>query len=196
MIYGVVDVLVTEYFQCNSRKIIFCYRKYFGGKVSIFSRAIQFLSKFGYNNAKMRYALIITITCLLFVSCKKDNSTPATLTYKSVSTTVLFTGQQMVFTLGFTDPSASIDSIFMQCVIPDCANSCFRDSDALPPLTLVPGQSGDITITYGYANTAVYHKLKDPQCLINDTGYFRFELKNAAGRLSDTVNSPTIVIVK
>jgi hypothetical protein len=101
----------------------------------------------------------------------------------------------MVFTLGFTDPSASIDSIFMQCVIPNCPNSCFRDSDALPALTLVPGQSGDITITYGY-NTTGFHQVKNPQCFTNDTGYFRFELKNTAGRLSDTVNSPTIVIVK
>jgi hypothetical protein len=143
----------------------------------------------------MRYALIITITCLLFVSCKKDASTPPTLTFESVSSNVLLAGQETVFTLGFTDPTATADSIFIQCVIPSCANSCFRDSDALPAFTIAPGQSGEVSIRYGY-NTTVFHQVKDPQCATNDTGYFRFELKNQAGSVSDTVNSSTIVIVK
>jgi hypothetical protein len=145
----------------------------------------------------MRYALIITITCLFFVSCKKDSSAGPQLTFKSVNTTVLNNGDVIKFTLSFKDPSGGgADSILIKEVVPNCPASNFSDTLPMPAFSAYKGESGDITfpITYNPSGSYDYY-ITGPHCGVNDTAYFRFVLKDNAGHASDTVNSPNIVIV-
>ena len=90
--------------------------------------------------------------------------------------------------MSFTDAEGDLtDSIFVQEVVPDCANS---NRDALYPLPAFPttkNQKGDINVTFGYNDVS-------PQCQKNDTAVFRFVLRDKAHHASDTVSSPPVIL--
>ncbi len=130
---------------------------------------------------------------MFFVGCKKDNASKPQLTFKSVNTNVVYINQSLQITFGFTDPAGSADSLLVQYIVPDCAQSSVDYGLAIPSYPSTTGETGDILATFGY-NTGT-NQLEFPQCSTNDTGYFRFVLKDKEGHTSDTVNTPTIVVI-
>ncbi|UAY52900.1 hypothetical protein [Ferruginibacter albus] len=148
----------------------------------------------------MRYIFLITLFCLFLISCSKDSSQQKpTLTFESVNTTVLERGQYIQFTLGFTDPTGQFKSdsaIYVRKVVPQCPeDSVLKDWLPLPAFNASGNTKGDILVTYAYGTGTQYLPIAEPKCGGNDTCFFQFVLQNAAGNMSDTVKSPTIVIV-
>jgi hypothetical protein len=144
----------------------------------------------------MRYTIIFSILLFILVTgCKKNkfSSTPS-LKFKSVNTTELRNQQLVEFTMTFTDAEGDLtDSIFVQEVVPGCANSNIQGLFPLPAFPTSKDQKGDIKVTFGY-NVNGYTSVS-PQCPPqNDTATFRFALKDQAQHVSDTVSSPVIII--
>ena len=145
----------------------------------------------------MRYRLLFGSIIFLIIGCNKDKFTIAPqLKFKSVNSNKIDIGNVLQMTLSFTDREGDTDSLFIQKITPSCIASNYRDSFQLPvDLPKVKDQQGDIVVAYGY-RVANYAPIKEPQCLFNDTCYFRFVLQDIAGHKSDTINSPSIVIIK
>ncbi|MEO8820809.1 MAG: hypothetical protein ABI267_02735 [Ginsengibacter sp.] len=139
----------------------------------------------------MRYAVLFSIILfVIFSSCKKDkfDSKPS-LTFKSVNTKVLTNGQQIQFTLSFTDGEGDLaGSMYIEKYEPTCVGSSFAETDSIPAFPTSKNEKGDFLVTYPYVNIA-------PQCQRNDTAIFRFAIKDKANHVSDTVSSPPIVII-
>lgn len=159
------------------------------------------LYKFEVKVKQMKIKLLIVpaaVFCL--AACTKDKfDTKPQLEFKSVNTTVLNQNQLLEFTLHYTDREGDIANtrFFIQKVTQNCEGSNFTDSSNYTPE--VPVQSngeGDVLIQYFYGSSFDYPILNGPQCATNDTCVFRFVLKDAQNNISDTVTSPTIVIIK
>lgn len=143
----------------------------------------------------MRYPILFSIFLFaILTGCNKEKygSTP-TLTFKSVNTTELRTGQVLQFTLSFTDAEGDLtSSILTQKIVPGCALSSFSQIDSLPSFPTTKNVDGDIILTFGF-NAEPYKNIS-PQCQKNDTAVFRFALKDKANHVSDTVSSPPIIL--
>ena len=124
----------------------------------------------------MRNTILFSIFLFAILSgCskKKYGSTP-TLKFKSVNTTNLATGQLLQFTLSFTDAEGDLtDSIYVEEIAPNCANSSFATQYSLPSFPASKNQAGDILVTFGYNAGSAYTNIA-PQCQKNDTAVFRF----------------------
>ncbi len=145
----------------------------------------------------MRNYLIITIALFLISGCGKTKFEPTpTLTFKSVNTTDLHREQLIRFTLSFTDKEGDIsDSIFVQKVVPNCPATSFEQYFPMPSVPEAGDMKGEITFTLGYnMSGSGYYDVLGPQCNMNDTATFRFALKDKKGHVSDTVNSPKVII--
>ena len=145
----------------------------------------------------MRYTILISISLiLLFAGCKKDKfSTAPSLKFKSVNTTELRNQQLIRFSLSFTDAEGDLSdssNIFVQELVPGCANSNFDTQLKLPAFPTSKNQKGDLDITLGY-NVTGYTGIS-PKCQRNDTAVFRFVLRDNAHNASDTVSSPSIIL--
>ncbi len=146
----------------------------------------------------MRYPILISIFLFAFLpACKKDKfQTTPSLKFKSVNTTTLHAGQQIQFTLSFTDAEGDLtDSVFVQKIVPNCTASSFQDTYKVPPFPTSKNQKGDLTVTFGYNSSDPTLADISPQCMKNDTAVFRFALTDAAMHTSDTVSSPIIILV-
>jgi len=139
----------------------------------------------------MRYTILFSIFLFAeLTGCNKDKfgSTP-TLKFKSVNTTVLTNGQQLEFTLSFTDGSGNLaSSMYVEELVPTCPASSFNEMDSIPTFPSSKNQKGDLVVTYPYENIS-------PKCQQNDTAVFRFAISNKANHTSDTVSSPPIIII-
>jgi len=143
----------------------------------------------------MRYTILFSIFLFAILpGCNKEKfGTTPTLTFKSVNTTELHTGQLLQFTLSFTDAEGDLtDSIITQKIVPYCTGSTFSQFYALPGFPTTKNQAGDIIVTFGY-NADPYTNIS-PKCQKNDTAIFKFALKDKAQHISDTVSSPTIIL--
>ncbi len=146
----------------------------------------------------MRYPILISIFFFtMFTACKKDKfSTTPSLKFKSVNTTTLRTGQQIQFTLSFTDAEGDLtNKVYVDEIVPNCPASNKPDSYQVPPFPTTKNQKGDITVTFGYNSSNPGLSNISPQCQRNDTAVFRFALTDAAMHTSDTVSSPPIILV-
>jgi hypothetical protein len=143
----------------------------------------------------MRYTVLFSILLFFILAgCKKDSfkTTPG-LSFTKVNTTELLNGQNIQFTLSFTDAEGDIvDSIFVEKIVADCPGSSFDQLYPIPDFPTTKDQKGDIVITFGY-NTGFPQV--NPQCGRTETAIFRFALNDAAGNTSDTISSPPITIV-
>lgn len=139
----------------------------------------------------MRYTILISIFVLFLFSCKKSKySTTPQLKYKSVNTNKLTKGQNLVFTLSFTDAEGDLtDKIIYQEVVKNCTASNFTDSsNYLPQFPSGKNQAGDIVLTLRYIDV-------NPHCPPkNDTAVFKFVLRDKAQNKSDTAVSEQIII--
>jgi len=139
----------------------------------------------------MRNTILFSIFILLLVSCKKDKfTTVPQLKYESVNTKELRRGQDLRFTLSFTDAEGDLtDKIIYRKVVRGCVNSNFVDSsNSIPSFPAGKNQAGEIIVTLRYIDVS-------PQCAPkNDTATFKFVLKDQAQNRSDTATSDPIII--
>lgn len=144
----------------------------------------------------MRNTILFSILLLAILSgCKKDKykSTPS-LTFKSVSSTLVPKGSIVKFTLTFTDAEGDVSgSVYIEKNEPTCSLSSFTEWDSIPSFPTTKNQKGDIVLTFGN-NAGTSLEDISPQCQRNDTAVFRFALKDKANHVSDTVSSPPIII--
>lgn len=139
----------------------------------------------------MRYTILFSIFLFAILpGCNKDKfGSKPVLKFKSVNTRVLTTGQQLEFTLSFTDGTGNLSgSMYVEENVPTCPTSSFSEMDSIPKFPTSKNQKGDLVVTYPYENIA-------PKCQQNDTAVFRFAISNKENHTSDTVSSPPIIII-
>ena len=148
----------------------------------------------------MRHLVLPAIFVLLiFISCKKEKfNTIPSLKFSSASTTELIPGQLLKLTLSFTDKEGDVsDTIYVIKEVPNCPLSGFTQSYAVPDFPFSKDQKGDISVLFGYNySDPGIPDVKPPKCMMNDTAYFKFVLKDKQNHISDTAVSPAIIIYK
>ena len=152
----------------------------------------------------MKLRLITTIFFISLYSCNKIGFTTAPqLKFESVNTTFLSKGENLIFTLAFSDKEGDLaDSLpTVMWVEKKIISSCIADTSLgyYPSAFFFDQQfvSGTIDVRYTYGTNGPYPIVGDPSCPdVNDTCIYRFVLKDRAGNTSDTVESPIVVIKK
>lgn len=148
---------------------------------------------------KYHRILLFLLTGLLVNSCSKDKfQTKPKLTFKSASTERLTAGSTIQFNIRFTDAEGDIqDSIWVQKVTKNCANSNFSGRYKIPTFTATKNLEGEFEICFGYGINLGCPSIREPQCIgQNDTCVFRFWARDLAGNVSDTISSSTVIIVR
>ena len=139
----------------------------------------------------MRNTVLFSIFILFLIACNKNKyTTEPQLKYKSVNKKKLNRGEDLVFTLGFTDAEGDLTGkLTYQEVAKNCPASNFIDSSfSIPPFPSGKDQAGDILVTLRYIDI-------NPHCAPrNDTAIFKFVVKDKAGHKSDTAVSDQIII--
>ncbi|MEO8765649.1 MAG: hypothetical protein ABI416_15220 [Ginsengibacter sp.] len=146
----------------------------------------------------MRYTSLFSIPLLIFfTACNKDKfSTTPSLKYESENTRVVQSGQQLRFTLSFTDAEGDLtDSLILNKEVGNCPASSGVQLYPLPLFPTTKNQKGEIVVTLFY-NVGGINTIGSPQCQPqNDTVVYKFVLKDKAQHYSDTASSPSIVII-
>ena len=152
----------------------------------------------------MRSLLYVAALLTLSIACNKDKlETTPSLKLKSVNSSVIPVGGNLIVQLDFTDKEGDIsDTIFVkkirmnQIVVPT-----IRDSFELQVPAFPDRSRGIIELELKYQN----HLLSainppssggSPPNLHDDTLVFKFVLRDKAKHLSDTVTTGQIVIVR
>jgi len=143
--------------------------------------------------------LFSTVIVLYLIACSKDKfATTPHLEFKSINSSVIAPGQQLIITLRYTDREGDIQNyLYIERNVPNCLQDSIRDAEAIP--SDVPPKSnaeGDILIRFSYPPDQSYPLIGDPTCAGNDTCFYRFALADKAGNVSDTISTPPIVILK
>ena len=147
----------------------------------------------------------LLIPCLIFTilaGCSKDKyTTKPIITFKSVNTNTLDVGGLLEITLDYTDKEGDINNqLYVEKKTRNCGASDFSQMYPLP--TDIPSyKKGEVIVTFAYSPNAGYPVIKSPQCgsatnLINDSCIFRFVLTDKANNVSDTIQTPEIVVIK
>ncbi|MEO7961270.1 MAG: hypothetical protein ABIR19_06980 [Ginsengibacter sp.] len=143
----------------------------------------------------MRYPVLISLLFIfVFSSCKKDkfNTIPA-LKFESVNTRDLYPGEQLQFTLSFTDAEGDVsNNVYIEEIAPGCAQSSFKDTYTVPDFPSTKNQKGEMKVIFGYNISGLSNI--SPKCMRNDTAIFRFALQDKAMNVSDTIDSPPIIL--
>lgn len=145
----------------------------------------------------MRYTLLILIFSLGFSACTKDKfDTTPQIKINNVNTTELHPGQILRFTIKYTDKEGDLqDSIYVQQFSANCPNTFFEQVYPLPAFPTTGNAEGEMEVSLGY-RVQNYPSLREPQCDVTDTCYFRFMLKDEAQNRSDTITSEPIYLFK
>lgn len=147
---------------------------------------------------KVKLLIIALIMTVGFITCTKNsyNTTPA-LKFVSVNSTVFPRFSVVNFKLQCTDKEGDVvDTIWIQRIskISACGINNFIDSFEIPDFFPPKNVKADFDFTYNYASV-------NPPNLQgcseqDDTCYFRFWMHDKAQHVSDTVQSPDIVLLK
>lgn len=149
----------------------------------------------------MKTKLLIAIaTVLSFIACNKDNlTTRPKLKFESVNATTFTGQQQIVFTLSATDKEGDLkDTLWIQRRSLVCPS---QRSDSgigyiLPDFPTNNGLDSKFIITYQYKGATPPPPNIDGCIGQDDSSYFRFWIKDQKNNISDTVQSPVIVLLK
>lgn len=147
--------------------------------------------------------LIVTLIIFGFITCSKDsyNTTPE-LKFLSVNTTVVPQQSVLSFDLQCTDKEGDVvDTIWVQRIskVIGCEALSRTDSFAIPNFDPPKNVKAEFVFTYNYASS---NPPNLGACTIGnnesatDTSYFRFWMRDEAHHVSDTVQSPDIVLLK
>jgi len=138
--------------------------------------------------------VIIAILAVVIVACKKDQyTTNPQLSIKSIDKTVAPSRDSILFTLNFTDKEGDIkDTVFLQKKSKSCSDPGYDDPIRYP-------MPDDIQETRNMKGEIEIKLVPLPICADApnrpDTCVFRFWMHDRAGNVSDTVVTPTIVIL-
>ncbi|MBA4198727.1 MAG: hypothetical protein C0459_14355 [Chitinophaga sp.] len=147
--------------------------------------------------------LIVAVIMFAISACKKDQFTSKPqLSFKSINTTTISSGDILNFNITFTDAEGDIqDTLWIQKVSKTCPNipgSGFTQKYKVPDFPAVKNLKGyfDLSFIYG-SNAALPTAISITGCgSKNDSSYFRFVLKDKAQNVSDTLVSPVITLLK
>lgn len=143
----------------------------------------------------MRYPLILTLVAsLILTSCSKDKfNTKPSIKLESVNTTNLHAGEQLQFTISFTDKEGDVsNTMYVEKIEPTCPGSSFKQDYVVPEFPATKNQKGEITVTFGYNISGLSNI--SPKCMRNDTAVFRFALTDKGMNVSDTIESQPIIL--
>ena len=155
--------------------------------------------KFGTNYKEMKIklpaAILIVLGC---VTCSKDTyNTKPTLKFESVNGGVFAQPSVISFTLQCTDKEGDlVDTIWVQRIskVAACNTLSRIDSFQIPDFNPPKHVKADFNFTYNYGT--IFPPNLGACSLNDDTSYFRFWLHDKAQHVSDTVQSPDIVLLK
>ena len=146
----------------------------------------------------MRYTILFSIILLILsAGCGKNKfSTTPSLKYVSENTRVVQSGEEIRFTLSFTDKEGDLtDSLILSKEVVNCPAGNAVQLYPLPVFPTTKDQKGEIVVTLLY-NVNGVNTIGSPQCQAqNDTSLFKFVLKDKAQHYSDTASSPSIIII-
>jgi hypothetical protein len=143
----------------------------------------------------MKQFLLVVIAALTIIACGKDTfQSKPQLFLKSVSSTTIPVGGDLQIYLRLTDKEGDFkDTLWVKKVTTRCPNSNFSDSILYRIPGDVPKKSnfdGEIKLSFSYAIEL------QPRCTRPDTAVFSFWMKDDKGNQSDTVRTPSIIILK
>lgn len=142
----------------------------------------------------MRYTVLIVAISLIFLGCKKNNSSRPSLTFKSVNNTTVQDGGLLIFTLDFKNIQPSVqDSLVVQELVP-CPLSQFSQSYGLPVFSAANNQGGIITVSFINNLSGTDYPILGAKCDSDDVCNFQFVLIDKNQNKSDSILSPTITI--
>lgn len=159
-------------------------------------------------NSKIILGCLLTV---LVAACSKDKfATRPKLTFKSVNTTTVSQGQDLIFKLEYTDkegdvyghafdqdnPSYLDSLVVVERTSKNCEESHSLSYYTMPEIPEIKDTKGQLEVAYSYSLNGAYPILTGSPCQgKNDSCIFRFVLKDRARNISDTVSSPLIVIL-
>ncbi len=148
----------------------------------------------------MKYLILLAAISITTLACNKDKfNTKPTLTFKSVNTKTVITNSELIFDLNVTDAEGDLsDTIFIMRKVRNCPQSNRFEKYKLPIFPTKTNLNVNLLVGYAYNSPASsYLPLGAPACANkNDSCIYRFVIKDKAGNLSDTVNSPEFVILR
>ena len=148
----------------------------------------------------MRTKILYTLLVLFFfAACTKDKfTTKPQLKFVKFNKDIIRPGELLQITLQVTDKEGDIqDSIFVEKVEPKCPGSNFKTKYKMPTFTNIKDLNGEIQICYGYGINLGCPIMPGPFCPNrNDTAVFRFYIRDVAGNISDTLTTPSVIIVR
>jgi hypothetical protein len=160
------------------------------------------LFKFETNYKEMKIKLLLAVLLLIgCVTCSKDTyNTVPSLKFLEVNGTVFsrVPASTVIFKLEFTDKEGDIsDTVWMERV--SLVSACQYLNDTLsypiPDIGQPHNAKGEFDFTFDYPPVDVSPNLSG--CTQHDdTCYFRFWMHDQAGHVSDTVQSPNIVLLQ
>ncbi len=157
------------------------------------------LYRFEINYKEMKIKLSIAVLIMLgCITCTKDtyNTTP-TLKFESVNGSVFAQPSVVTFKLECTDKEGDVvDTIWVQRVskVTACGSLSNIDSFPIPDFNPPKNVKAEFDFTYNYGS--IYPPNLAPCSMADDTSYFRFWMHDKAQHVSDTVQSPDIVLLK
>lgn len=143
--------------------------------------------------------LIVALILTGITACKKSQyTTSPQLTFKSVNATTISRGQLLSFKIDVTDKEGDIqDTIWIQKISYTCPDQgSYLSPQAVPKFTPIRDLKGEFDITYLYGGINQGYPTVSGCSQKNDSCYFRFWLKDKAQNVSDTISSPTILLLK
>ncbi len=151
----------------------------------------------------MKLPLLIGIIaiCALMATCSKDKyTTKPQLELKSVNGNQFPTNADIQFQFIVTDKQGDIQNkLWVQKISLVCSDSTSRVPTpyAVPDFTGSKNLKVDLDVNYIYGtNDGRYPGIFRCAAQRDDSLYFRFWLEDKAGNVSDTITSPTIVLLK
>ncbi len=142
--------------------------------------------------------LIVLIGIIIITACNKDKYTDAPqISLKSVNTTVLYPNNVLTFDITVTDKQGDVqDTIWVQKITANCSLSDFTQSYPVPYFNPTKNFKGVFELSYAYGIGTNYPPIKEPSCFRqNDTCVFKFWMKDLANHQSDTITTPTIILI-
>jgi len=145
---------------------------------------------------KAKIVLLFTMAIIVLSCNKKDFGTNPGLTFVSVNQTKFNVGDNVVFTLNFTQQTGSLDTLFIK----RSTLYCYGKLDSVfnyvvPAFTETKDQKGRITVSFSYGSQGSL-SISNGTCTQKaDTSIFKFCLQDNFGHLSDTVQTPKLVFV-
>lgn len=147
----------------------------------------------------MKIKLPIAVLMMFgFITCTKDSyNTSPTLKFESVNGTVFPRLSVVTFNLQCTDKEGDvIDTIWIKRIskVPFCeADASYYDSIPIPNFDPPKDVKADFQLSYNYGGSAPSLQGCSEH---DDTVYFKFWMHDKAQHVSDTVQSPQIVLLK